>query len=159
MLHTLVLAAAATAQRPERPAGGGAMGGGLGNNRPGNSGTVVDGVSSVAGLGTVARTTAAGGGHAAGEDIYGPFEAGFSSQQDRILQHLGCSDPSAGYVVGGISPFGQKQVLETFVDEWAMALDEVFCSGGRRGLEVIVPPDAFAVALDATFASIAAWPA
>ena len=64
----------------------------------------------------------------------------------------------SGYVVGGISPFGQKQVLETFVDEWAMALDEVFCSGGRRGLEVVVPPDAFTVALDATFASIAAWP-
>ena len=39
----------------------------------------------------------------------------------------------SGYVVGGISPFGQKQVLETFVDEWATALDEVFCSGGRRG--------------------------
>ena len=46
----------------------------------------------------------------------------------------------SGYVVGGISPFGQKQVLETFVDEWATALDEVFCSGGRRGLEVVVPP-------------------
>jgi prolyl-tRNA editing enzyme YbaK/EbsC (Cys-tRNA(Pro) deacylase) len=34
----------------------------------------------------------------------------------------------------------------------------VFCSGGRRGLEVVVPPDAFTVALGATFASIAAWP-
>ena len=64
----------------------------------------------------------------------------------------------SGYVVGGISPFGQKQVLETFVDEWATALDEVVCSGGRRGLEVVVPPDAFTVALDATFAPIAAWP-
>jgi prolyl-tRNA editing enzyme YbaK/EbsC (Cys-tRNA(Pro) deacylase) len=37
-------------------------------------------------------------------------------------------------------------------------LDEVFCSGGRRGLEVVVSPDAFAAALDATFAPIAAWP-
>ena len=63
----------------------------------------------------------------------------------------------SGYVVGGISPFGQKQVLETFVDEWATVLDEVFCSGGRRGLEVVVAPDAFAAALDATFAPIAAW--
>lgn len=64
----------------------------------------------------------------------------------------------SGYVVGGISPFGQKQALPTFVDEWATALDEVFCSGGRRGLEVVVAPDAFTAALDATFASIAAWP-
>lgn len=64
----------------------------------------------------------------------------------------------SGYVIGGISPFGQKQVLATFVDEWATALDEVWCSGGRRGLEVVVGPAAFVEALDATFASIAAWP-
>ena len=64
----------------------------------------------------------------------------------------------SGHVVGGISPFGQKQVLATFVDEWATALDEVFCSGGRRGLEVVVAPDAFGEALDATFAPIAVWP-
>ncbi|MEM9203344.1 MAG: Cys-tRNA(Pro) deacylase [Actinomycetota bacterium] len=63
----------------------------------------------------------------------------------------------SGYVVGGISPFGQKQVLPTFVDEWATALDRVYCSGGRRGLEVVVAPDAFVAALDATFPSIAVW--
>lgn len=62
-----------------------------------------------------------------------------------------------GYVVGGISPFGQKHVLPTFVDEWATALDVVHCSGGRRGLEVGVAPAAFAEALDATFAPIATW--
>ena len=63
----------------------------------------------------------------------------------------------SGYVVGGISPFGQKQVLPTFVDEWATALDRVYCSGGRRGLEVIVDADAFRVALDAMFTAIAVW--
>lgn len=62
-----------------------------------------------------------------------------------------------GYVVGGISPFGQKRPAPTFVDEWASALDVVHCSGGRRGLEVAVAPDAFTTALDATFAPIAAW--
>ncbi|MEM7141959.1 MAG: Cys-tRNA(Pro) deacylase [Actinomycetota bacterium] len=63
----------------------------------------------------------------------------------------------SGYVVGGISPFGQKHVVPTFVDEWATALDDVHCSAGRRGLEVRVAPDAFAIALDATFAPIASW--
>ncbi len=62
-----------------------------------------------------------------------------------------------GYVRGGISPFGQKRPAPTFVDEWATALDVVHCSGGRRGLEVAVAPEAFATALDATFAAIAAW--
>ena len=62
-----------------------------------------------------------------------------------------------GYVVGGISPFGQKRPAPTFVDEWATALDVVHCSGGRRGLEVAVAPAAFTTALDATFVSIAAW--
>jgi Cys-tRNA(Pro)/Cys-tRNA(Cys) deacylase len=63
----------------------------------------------------------------------------------------------SGYVVGGISPFGQKQALPTFVDEWATALDRIYCSGGRRGLEVVVPPAAFEVALGATFSEIAVW--
>lgn len=62
-----------------------------------------------------------------------------------------------GYVVGGISPFGQKHVVSTFVDEWATALDVVHCSGGRRGLEIGVAPAAFVDALDATFAPIATW--
>jgi Cys-tRNA(Pro)/Cys-tRNA(Cys) deacylase len=62
-----------------------------------------------------------------------------------------------GYVVGGISPFGQKRAAPTFVDEWATALDVVHCSGGRRGLEISVAPSAFAEVLDATFAPIAAW--
>ena len=63
----------------------------------------------------------------------------------------------SGYVVGGISPFGQKQVLPTFVDEWATALDRVYCSGGRRGLEVVVTAHAFEIALGATFPAIAVW--
>ncbi|MEZ5168469.1 MAG: Cys-tRNA(Pro) deacylase [Acidimicrobiales bacterium] len=62
----------------------------------------------------------------------------------------------SGYVVGGISPFGQKQPCRTFVDEWATALDVVHCSGGRRGLEIRVAPQTFVTALGAEFAAIAA---
>ena len=46
-----------------------------------------------------------------GENIYGPFEAGFTSQQDNILQGLGCSDPSNGYVPGGIDTNTAEQMV------------------------------------------------
>ena len=60
----------------------------------------------------------------------------------------------SGYVVGGISPFGQKRVAPTFDDEWALAADEIYCSAGRRGVEVAVAPAAFEEALGAVYAAI-----
>jgi len=74
-----------------------------------------------------------------------------------VMTDSAVAERRTGYVVGGISPFGQRRVSPTFVDEWATALDVVHCSGGRRGLEVGVAPSAFVEALDATFASIATW--
>ena len=74
-----------------------------------------------------------------------------------VMTDPAVAERRTGYVVGGISPFGQKQPSPTFVDEWATALDVVHCSGGRRGLEVGVAPSAFVAALGATFAPIAVW--
>ena len=45
-----------------------------------------------------------------------------------------------GYVTGGISPFGQRRALPTVVDELVEALDVVWVSGGRRGLEIGLAP-------------------
>lgn len=47
---------------------------------------------------------------------------------------------SSGYVLGGISPLGQRRALPTVVDESATTFDRIFCSAGRRGLEIELAP-------------------
>jgi Cys-tRNA(Pro)/Cys-tRNA(Cys) deacylase len=63
---------------------------------------------------------------------------------------------STGYVLGGISPFGQKKRLRTFVDNSVLALSCVHVSGGRRGLEIELTPANLIAATRATVAVIAA---
>jgi Cys-tRNA(Pro)/Cys-tRNA(Cys) deacylase len=45
-----------------------------------------------------------------------------------------------GYVLGGISPFGQRKLLPTVIDETCELYDTVYVSGGRRGLDLGVAP-------------------
>jgi Cys-tRNA(Pro)/Cys-tRNA(Cys) deacylase len=45
-----------------------------------------------------------------------------------------------GYVVGAVSPFGQRKTLPTVVDAGALAWERVYCSAGRRGWDVAVSP-------------------
>lgn len=63
---------------------------------------------------------------------------------------------SSGYIPGGISPLGQKTQLPTAIDETALLWDEIYFSGGKRGLDIQMSPEALAPLIDATFVDLLA---
>jgi Cys-tRNA(Pro)/Cys-tRNA(Cys) deacylase len=65
------------------------------------------------------------------------------------------AERATGYVLGGISPLGQRRRLRTVVDDSALAHDSVYVSAGRRGLEVELAPADLVALTSAAAAPIA----
>ena len=73
-----------------------------------------------------------------------------------VLAQPGDAQRATGYVVGGISPLGQRKPLPVLLDSAALQFGTIYCSAGRRGLEIEIAPGDLVTAVRAVVAPIAA---
>ncbi|MEV8505382.1 Cys-tRNA(Pro) deacylase [Actinoplanes sp. NPDC051475] len=66
--------------------------------------------------------------------------AGAAGGKRATLADRAAAERSSGYVRGGISPLGQRKRLPTVIDDSATALERMYVSAGRRGLQVSMAP-------------------
>ena len=81
--------------------------------------------------------------------------AAFSGKSANMMKPAD-AERLTGYHVGGISPFGQKKLVPTAIEEAALSEPHVFINGGQRGLQVRLAPADAKMALKAVAASLVA---
>ena len=72
-----------------------------------------------------------------------------------VMAGVAAAERATGYVAGGISPLKQRRLLPVVIDSSALEFATVFCSGGRRGLEIELTPADLVRAAGARVAVIA----
>jgi Cys-tRNA(Pro)/Cys-tRNA(Cys) deacylase len=85
--------------------------------------------------------------------------AAASGGKKAAMARVAAAERATGYVAGGISPVGPRQRIPVVLDASAMRFATVFCSGGRRGLEIELAPADLVRAAGAKVASIGRPPA
>ncbi|MBU1344753.1 MAG: Cys-tRNA(Pro) deacylase [Proteobacteria bacterium] len=61
---------------------------------------------------------------------------------------------TTGYILGGVSPFGQKKKLTTLIDRSALTFDTVYVSAGQRGLQIELSPENLGIQTNAKYVDI-----
>lgn len=61
---------------------------------------------------------------------------------------------STGYILGGVSPLGQKKRLPTFINDSALTHQKIYISAGRRGLEVSLAANDLSLLIQANFCDL-----
>jgi Cys-tRNA(Pro)/Cys-tRNA(Cys) deacylase len=84
--------------------------------------------------------------------------AAASGGKKAAMAQVSAAERATGYVTGGISPVGQRKRLPVVLDASALDYATVFCSGGRRGLEIELAPADLVRAAAATVARIGTGP-
>lgn len=75
-----------------------------------------------------------------------------ASSKKAVMANKADVERSTGYVLGGVSPIGQKRQLKTFIDSSAKNYSTIYVSAGRRGLEIELNPNDLTKITKGTFA-------
>ncbi len=80
--------------------------------------------------------------------------AAAAGEKTLTMMHVSDLEAATGYVRGGVSPVGMRKRYPTLIDETATLYPEISISGGRKGLSLVLDPEALAEFAGAKFADI-----